>query len=159
MDKTLHNAAATMRRRTIQARQSEKIRFGLVGFVNTAVDFIVLNILVGLFGIALVPANIVSTTVAMLTSFGLNKRVVFKRSDGSILRQFILFFAVTLSAIWIVQSGVMFVAYQLLQSYTGWNETILLNIAKLFGISAGLVWNYIWYSRVVFRATTGLKKG
>jgi len=59
---------------------SQKVRFGLVGVVNTVVDFIVLNVLVSVVGIAIVPANIVSTTVAMLTSFTLNKKAVFQGS-------------------------------------------------------------------------------
>lgn len=158
MKKKLQRAAWLVQRRTTKAKQSEKIRFGLVGFINTFVDFVVLNVLVGLFGVALVPANIVSTTTAMLTSFGLNKKVVFTEGQGSALRQILLFFVVTISAVWIVQSGVMLGAYQLLHAYTGWNETLLLNIAKLCGIAAGLVWNYIWYSRVVFRTPNKPKK-
>lgn len=130
--------------------QSEKVRFGLVGMVNTFVDFVVLNILVGLFGVMIVPANIVSTTAAMLTSFGLNKKVVFRTGSGSVLRQMVLFFAVSLSAIWFVQSGVMFAAFHFLQTTTDWNDTILLNVAKFCGIGVGLVWNYVWYSKVVF---------
>lgn len=153
MEKKLHQAARSMRRRTTQASKSEKIRFGMVGVINTFVDFVVLNVLVGLFGVMIIPANIASTTAAMVTSFSLNRRVVFHGGDGNLARQLILFFAVTLSAIWIVQSGVMFIVYQLLVSTTGWNETILLNIAKLCGISTGLIWNYIWYSKVVFRHT------
>lgn len=151
MEKKLHLAARSMRKRTAQASKSEKIRFGMVGVINTFVDFVVLNVLVGLFGVMIIPANIASTTAAMLTSFGLNRRVVFHGGDGSLVRQLVLFFAVTLSAIWIVQSGVMYIVYQALLSTTGWNETVLLNIAKLCGISTGLVWNYLWYSKVVFR--------
>ncbi len=151
MKKRLHAAAQSVRRRTTKVTQSEKIRFGLVGVINTFVDFVVLNVLVGLVGVMIVPANIISTTTAMVTSFGLNKKVVFRTGEGSLARQLVLFFAVTLSAVWLVQSGVMFVIFQLLAISTQWHETIILNIAKLGGICAGLVWNYIWYSKVVFR--------
>lgn len=150
MKKRLHKATRFIRRRTARASEHQKVRFGLVGVINTAVDFIVLNILVGVFGVPLIVSNIASTTAAMLTSFGLNKKVVFKGSEGSTRRQFILFFIVTLSAIWLVQSTVIFAVYSVLESSAGLPEPVILNLAKLAGISAGLVWNYVGYSRFVF---------
>ena len=129
---------------------SQKVRFGLVGMINTFVDFAVLNILVGVAGLTLVPSNIASTTVAMFVSFGLNKKTVFKDSSGHRLRQIFLFFAATLTGIWLVQTSVMFGAYQILDQLTTWHPALLLNISKVIGICVGLVWNYMWYSRVVF---------
>ena len=158
MNTHLTRVTHQVRHKSKQITQHKKVRFGLVGLINTGVDFAVLNLLVGLFGVPLVLANIVSTTAAMLTSFGLNKKVVFRGGEGSMARQLALFFVVTLSAIWIVQSGVMYVVYTALDSYTAWPDVVLLNIAKLGGISAGLVWNYIWYSRVVFRVTDNTKE-
>ena len=143
----------TMKKTLHRAFNSKKIRFGAVGAVNTAVDFVVLNVLVGVFEFMIIPANIASTTAAMLTSFGLNKKVVFREGNGSAVRQLLLFMGVTLTAIWIVQSGVMFGVFQLLDHMTGWNQTLLLNVAKLCGISAGMIWNYVWYSKVVFRSS------
>lgn len=151
MNRKLHSAAQAVRRRTQRAGKHEKVRFGLVGIVNTAVDFAVLNVLVGVFGVPLVVSNIASTTAAMLTSFSLNKKIVFRGNEGSTKRQLILFFAVTLSAIWLVQSSVIFIVFQFLESSTTLPEPILLNLAKLAGISAGLIWNYVGYSKIVFR--------
>ena len=129
---------------------SQKVRFGLVGVVNTVVDFIVLNVLVSVVGIAIVPANIVSTTVAMLTSFTLNKKAVFQGGDSGGMRQIVLFFAVSLAGIWLVQSSVLALVYHILQPI-GLHAAVLLNVSKVIGICAGLVWNYLWYSRVVFK--------
>lgn len=151
MEKKLHATARSVKHNVRRIAKYEKIRFGAVGAVNTLVDFAVLNVLVGIFGTALIPANIASTTAAMLTSFSLNKKVVFRTGEGSMVRQLILFFAVTLTAIWLVQSTVMYAVFEVLRDTTTLNETLLLNIAKLCGISTGLVWNYIWYSKVVFR--------
>jgi putative flippase GtrA len=130
-----------------QVRQSKKARFGLVGIVNTVVDFGILNILVGFLGIPVVVANIISTTTAMLTSFALNKRAVFQ-NEGNTKRQIVLFFTVTLTSIWVVQTAVIAIVHPLLAALPG---PLQLNIAKIAGISAGLVWNYMWYSKVVFR--------
>lgn len=133
------------------AKDSKKIKFGLVGVINTIVDFSILNILVHFFGLLLVPANIISTTCAMLTSFTLNKKAVFPEAGRDHLRQLVLFFAVTLTGVWVVQTGVMFSVYQLVEPLVSWPSAVLLNIAKIAGIGVGLVWNYMWYSRVVFR--------
>lgn len=130
--------------------QSEKARFGLVGIVNTAVDFVVLNILVGIFHVPLVPANIASTTAALLTSFTLNKKAVFRDADGSGTRQLALFLVITLIGIWLVQGTVLALAHNALLKI-GMSDAIALNLGKLAGISCGLIWNYLWYSRVVFR--------
>jgi putative flippase GtrA len=140
------------------AKHSKKIKFGLVGVINTIVDFSILNILVHFFGFTLIPANIVSTTCAMLTSFTLNKTAVFPEAGRDHIRQLVLFFAVTLTGVWLVQTGVMFGVYQLLDPLVSWPSAILLNIAKIVGIGVGLVWNYMWYSRVVFRMHDGQGK-
>lgn len=129
---------------------SRKARFGLVGVINTAVDFVVLNLLAGVLGMPLFFANVGSTTAAMLTSFSLNKKAVFPGSDNSNRRQFILFMVVTLVGVWGVQGSVLALVHLSLQS-TGWSEPLIRNIAKLMGICVGLIWNYLWYSRFVFR--------
>jgi putative flippase GtrA len=146
--KQMYSAAAHRGKRLVRFK---KIRFGLVGIINTAVDFVVFNVLIGVFGVPIVVANIVSTSVAMITSFGLNKSAVFKGGEGSTKRQIVLFFIVTLAGIWLVQSVIMVQVYDLLNSWVDWDDAWVRNIAKLAGISVGLVWNYLWYSRVVFR--------
>ncbi len=130
--------------------RNEKLRFGAVGMVNTAVDFIVLNIFAGLFGVPIVLSNIVSTTTAMLVSFTLNKRAVFQGSEKGGVKQLFLFFVVTLTGVWLVQGGVLAAVHHLLGP-AGLPEPFILNVAKLAGICVGLIWNYLWYSRVVFK--------
>ena len=139
----------TTKRVVHSAVKHEKIRFGLVGLVNTAVDFILLNLLADFLGLQVVVANIISTTLAMLLSFGLNKKAVF-RSDGGTAKQFILFMTVTLGGLWLVQTTVLALVHGVLVDH-GLSEFIALNIGKLIGICFGLVWNYLWYSRVVFK--------
>ena len=135
---------------------SEKARFGAVGIINTAVDILVYNILAGSLGIPLIAANFVSTTTAMLTSFVLNKKAVFRGSEKGGLKQILLFFAVTLTGIWVVQGGTLVIVSWLLQPL-GLPELIMLNLPKFAGICVGLVWSYLWYSRVIFR-TAEVKK-
>lgn len=129
---------------------SQKIRFGVVGVINTIVDFVVLNLLAVLFGVPLFWSNVASTTTAMVTSFTLNRRAVFPGGAGSIRRQVMLFVVVTVIGAWVVQGGVLAIVHHALQS-TGWNDMVIVTLAKIVGICAGLIWNYLLYSRLVFK--------
>lgn len=133
------------------AKASKKLRFGLVGIANTTVDVVILNTLVNILGMAIVPANILSTTCAMFFSFFLNKKTVFRSSDPRYLRQLILFFSVTLVGIWVLQTTVVFLVYNFLQTITVLPMALDMNIAKAIGIAVSMVWNYVWYSRIVFK--------
>lgn len=130
---------------------NEKIRFVLVGAVNTAVDFGVLFLLVSGFGVVPLLANIASTTAALLTSFVLNKKTVFRSTDGNHVKQFALFLVVTLAGIWGLQGLVIFSVNELaLQLFVAEGTGVLL-VAKIIATFFSLVWNYLWYSKVVFR--------
>lgn len=128
------------------AKKSKKVRFGLVGVVNTITDFGILNILAGLFGMPLVVSSFISTTAAMLVSFGLNKKAVFRQS-GNTKSQIVLFFAVTLTSIWVIQSIVIMIVHPL---FAGLPDEVSRNIAKLIAVCVGLVWNYFFYNQLVF---------
>lgn len=130
--------------------RSEKIRFGAVGVVNTAVDFAVLFLLAVGLGIPSMLANIGSTSVALSVSYLLNKKAVFRSTSTNNVRQFALFVAVTLVGLWVVQGSVIVVALEVLQS-AGLHEATALLVAKLVATCFSFIWNYLWYSRVVFR--------
>lgn len=140
-----------------KAQSHKKMRFALVGVVNTGVDFVALNLLVLAFGFGLVAANIVSTTCAMLISFVLNRRVVFQHQGPDAWRQFILFIVVTVAGIWLIQTIIVVQVYEMLESalqstqQSGLLAWLILNTAKVVGVAVGIVWNYLWYSRFVFK--------
>lgn len=142
----------SIKQASAKVASSEKARFGLVGVVNTMVDFVVLNILFGLFALPLAPSNIVSTTVAMCVSFALNKKAVFQGSERGGIRQIVLFFVVTLAGIWLIQTVVLVFVHSVIVQLLPLPEIVAVTIAKVIGICAGLVWNYLWYSRVVFKS-------
>ena len=134
---------------TARALRSEKIRFGLVGVVNTSVDFIILFILARIVGIPVVAANMVSTVVAVGVSYILNKKAVFNNVDKQGIGQVAVFIVVTLAGLWGLQSLVIIGVTSVL-AYIG-NPELILFIAKILATVASLIWNYIWYSRVIFR--------
>lgn len=132
-------------------KHAEKIRFALVGGFNTALDFIILFSLVA-FGLDKIPANYVSTTVTMVISFFINKEFTFKSKDKTSVRKFVTFIAVTAFGLWVIQPIVILFVSWLLAG-TGWAAPIILFIAKLAATVASLVWNYLFYSRIVFKKT------
>jgi putative flippase GtrA len=42
-----------------------KVKFGVVGIINTLIDFIIFNVMTGAVGFNVVPANLISTSAAM----------------------------------------------------------------------------------------------
>lgn len=129
--------------------QHEKIRFMLVGAVNTLVDFGILFSLVNLAKMPSIIANVISTTVALIVSYGLNKRAVFGNTDAHNPRQVVLFVVVTLSGLWLLQTAVIFVVSGWLQAFL--TKNIVLFIAKIIATLFSLTWNYLWYSRIIFK--------
>jgi len=129
---------------------SEKIRFAAVGVINTVTDFGILFILVSLLNVPVILANVVSTSAALAVSYLLNKKAVFGDESGRSVKQVILFVVVTLAGLWILQSIVIVTVTSSLQGIVA-SGSILLLVAKGIATLFSLVWNYVWYSRVVFK--------
>ncbi|MNH58429.1 GtrA-like protein [compost metagenome] len=131
------------------AQHAEKFRFALVGGFNTALDFGILFGLTAL-GIDKIAANYASTSISFIFSFFANKTFTFKAKSGNAKREFTSFIIVTLIGLWVLQPLVIALVTQLLTT-TNLNDTTTLLIAKLLATIVSLVWNYILYSRVVFK--------
>lgn len=143
-------------------------KFGAVGIINTLIDFALFNffskfILVGTAGV--IPSNIISTTTAMIFSFFANKTLVFKSDRGSVVRQAVIFFAVTGFGLWVIQSGVIYVLIHIWTAplelavriirhlgISWFNDDFYINNgAKAAATVVSLTWNYVMYKKVVFR--------
>lgn len=129
--------------------KQQLLRFAAVGGMNTALDFGILFILKAL-GLPVITANIASTSIAFCFSFFANKKYTFKTTDTNIKREIVLFVAVTLFGLWVLQSLVITFVSSLLH---GWSlpDNLVLLIAKLVATVVSLVWNYVLYSTVVFK--------
>ena len=130
-------------------QHAEKFRFALVGGFNTALDFGLLFLFVGL-GIDKIVANYLSTSVAFIFSFFANKTFTFKAEGGNAKREFIAFMLVTLFGLWVLQPLVIAGITAALQP-TSLSDSLILLIAKLIATIVSLVWNYVLYARVVFK--------
>jgi len=130
-------------------KHADKLRFGLVGIANTALDFVILFGLVAL-GLDKIPANYISTSCSFIFSFFVNKSFTFKSKGGNVLKQFLIFLAISIVALWVIQPLVILGISALLTG-TGWASWIILFIAKIVATVASLIWNYIFYTRLVFK--------
>lgn len=133
-------------------KHGEKIRFVIVGGANTALDFLLLFLFTGL-GINKIVANYLSTTIALIFSFFANKEFTFKNKSKNAKKQFALFLVVTLIGLWAIQPLVIWISSELLEPYITNNELNLF-VAKLIATVASLIWNYLLYSRLVFKKET-----
>lgn len=130
---------------------STKARFLVVGSANTAIDFGLLFLLKAL-GLPAIGANIISTTTAFCFSFIANKKYTFKTTNTNLRREIILFIGVTLFGLWVLQTVVIQATLYTLSAASLSDEAALL-IAKLCATLVSLMWNYVMYSRVVFKHT------
>jgi putative flippase GtrA len=151
-----------------QSRHAARIKrvgkFGIVGVLNTLLDFLIYNVLSSEFGLGLIQANIISTTVAMISSFFANKKLVFRAHHGSVAKQAIMFYAVTAFGLYIIQNGVIhlltdawlwptqmgLMAFHLL-GINGHDAFLVKNGAKAVATLASMIWNYTMYRKLVFR--------
>lgn len=141
-------------------------KFGAVGVINTLIDFVLYNVIHFVLGLGLIPANIISTTTAMLFSFVMNKQVVFKKKDGSVIGQAIVFFAITAFGLYVLQNSIIHfltdvwvTPMQLLVRVVRvigldtllTDAFVVNNGAKVIATVVSLLWNYVMYKKVVFK--------
>lgn len=137
-----------MMKETLQ-QHADKLRFALVGGINTVIDFGILFSLVYL-GLDKIPSNFISTSVAFIFSFFANKTFTFKSKTGNAKREFIAFIIVTLFGLWVLQPLVISAASFALTPLQ-FNEGAALFAGKIIATIVSLIWNYVMYSRFVFK--------
>ena len=125
------------------------LRFGIVGGANTALDFGLLFVF-KFIGIPVEIANIMSTGVAFIFSFFANKKYTFKTTNTNIIREMILFVIITLTGLWGLQTLIIALTHNPLTQLMG-NTDVALLVAKLLATVASLTWNYLFYSKLVFK--------
>jgi len=130
-------------------KHAEVIRFAIVGAANTVIDFSILFLLVNL-GLDKIPANYISTFVAFISSFFINKSYTFKSTGGNTKKQFGLFIVITIIGLWVIQPIVILTISPAVASL-GFSSGISLLASKLVATLASMIWNYLLYSRIVFK--------
>ena len=134
------------------------VRFCIVGVVNTLVD-IVLFLILRRNHVDLVVANIISTSVALIVSLFLNYSYTFKETGKLTKTKLLLYIAITLVGLWILQPIVISLMTRLnetinyvnfISNMIGHKDTLINLIPKLAATAVTLVWNFTLYGKFVF---------
>lgn len=128
------------------------VRFAAVGLINTAIDIVLFAVLYSLLDSPLLVANTVSTATALLAGFVLHTSYTFRDAQRT-KRTFAAFLTVTLLGLWVLQPVVISLVAPLLENnfvYDFEHDPAVL-VAKFCSIAVTLLWNFVWYSRVIFR--------
>jgi putative flippase GtrA len=133
-------------------KHAEKLRFAIVGGINTVIDFAVLFALVAL-GLPTIASNYVSTSMALIFSFFANKTFTFKDSGKNTGAKFASFFIITLFGLWIMQPIIIEGTRLLIEPWVT-NKYFVLLIGKVLASIITLVWNYLMYRKFVFKKDT-----
>jgi putative flippase GtrA len=128
-------------------RKAAMLKFGIVGLLNTGVDFAVFTVLT-LWDVPLLIAQCISYACGVLNSFIMNRTWTFQHR-GQYTRQLIKFIAVNLLTLLITYGLLVF-----FNRYVGW--TML--FSKLIATGMSLIVNFAGSRLWVFRETNQMKR-
>lgn len=130
-------------------------KFVVTGFLNTALDFGVLNLLSFVTGIyagsSIIFLNSISFTVAVINSYFWNKYWTFGQKGGARAGEFAAFVVVAFIGL-LANSGVVYAITTYVPRLNGINPALLENIAKALATGVSLVWNFLGFKFIVFKA-------
>jgi putative flippase GtrA len=129
--------------------------FGLVGVVNTGVDFALFWIAVQKFGLPLIPANVLSWVVAISGSFVMNSLFTFAAESGGKLRWRAYGTFVASGVVGLIANTTTLVVAAKLMPLLLAGEAAQLAAAKACAIVASFVVNFSLSHFVVFRRRVG----
>jgi putative flippase GtrA len=140
--------------------------FIVVGALTTIIDFVMFNLLTGTrLGWRRIPANIVSVTAAMTWSFLANWFIVFAPDGNEWMQRAARFLVTTAFSAFVLQNVVLYLAsyvwkrpvnaavFMIRKLRFGGrfgDDAISRNLCKTLAVSAGLVWNFLWYKFFVY---------
>lgn len=138
-------------------------RFLLVGVVNTAFNFAILNLSFYEFKTSRVVSSIIATGCVAVVSFYLNHNFVFQHKEHS-WRQPVYFLAVMLSGTMLIHNSIFALSSWIISKHT---EGLLgfiglfglhvsgnfmnINVSNIIGSLSSRLWNYNGYRLLVFK--------
>lgn len=131
---------------------TQKLRFGLVGVINTLIDIGIYWLLINLVGFGILASNFISTSAGVLCSYLLNRSFTFKLQTKKSIKELTLFLAITFFGLWVLHPIVIYLTSDVTSNLLAWLPDYLVTLApKCIAVGVSLVWNYVWYSRVIFK--------
>lgn len=126
----------------------EAAKFGIVGGVNTVVNFAVFNALVlTIFVNGQLKATVIATVIAATSSYLMNRYWTYRdRPKSAMRREYLLFFLFNTTGLAIELGAVAAAKYGL-----GIHGLLALNIAKVVGVAVATVFRFWSYRTFVFQ--------
>lgn len=130
---------------------AQLLRYSAVSGISTVTSLTILGVLVGLFGVDAVLANVLATAVGTVPSFELNRRWVwFDQSQRSVLRQITPFCTLSFAGLVISTLTVRVVSARTIDLSRGWH-TLAVEAANVSAYGALWVVQFFLLDRVLFR--------
>jgi putative flippase GtrA len=132
------------------------MRFVVIGVLNTAIDFGVLNLLMILFhtgadGRWYVVFKSISFLTALCNSYFFNKHWVFRSAETSPKPKVAYFFSISVVGFFL-NITIASAAFHILGTIYPGHTHLFANVGALMGSCIVLVWNFIGYKFIVFNA-------
>ena len=127
----------------------EKRHYSVISLSATAIDFGLL-LLLTYAGFGTVRSNYVSSSIGFICSFSFNKRFIFRQTTRRVQSELLLYLVFTLIGIWALQPIIIHLVEPMLRELSIANWQVV-TAAKLIASLVTFGWNYIFYTRVVFR--------
>lgn len=134
-------------------------KFVVVGFINTAIDFAVLNTLMFMTNIysgkLIIIFNSISFTAAIINSYFMNKYWTFQsqiteNSGEKTPKEFIQFIAVGIIGI-SINDAIVYAVSTFIPPIFGLSIKLWTNAAKILATAVSMIWNFIGYKFFVFK--------
>lgn len=145
---------------------AQALKFALVGVFNTVLDFLIFNLAKKKLNWGAVAASYLSTSIAMVVSFFLNKLFVFEaRGVVGTGRQALYFFPATIFSLYVIHNGTIWIltkkwrwpvdlGLKIVRKISALNrfsdDFVVDNAAKLAATALSLITNFILYKFIVF---------
>ncbi len=131
----------------------EFITFAIIGFINSVVDFSIINILSAIThvfsGPLIILFNVISFSIAVTNSYFLNKRWTFHQSGGTV-GQFFGFILVNIGGVFINTTIVYFFT-TFIPPIGAVHPQAWLNIGKIIALPISTFWNFFGMKFFIFQ--------
>ncbi len=132
-------------------------KFGLIGVLNTLLDFGVLNFLSYVTkvysGSTLVILNVFAFLAANINSYFWNKSWTFHSRSRSGAGEFGKFIVVSIIG-FVINSAILWFLTSLIKPFSGVSPQLWENLAKLVATVVYTIWNFVGYKLIVFKETS-----
>lgn len=130
-------------------------KFGLIGVLNTVVDFAVLNLLMWIFdiysGTWIIAFNVTAFSLAVINSYIWNRFWTFKiKSRQDVPEEFIKFISISIVGV-IINSGIVYSITEFIDPVFGLTPELWANVAKILATGIAMVWNFVGYKFWAFK--------